>query len=70
LNGITSLPNYMKMYQVVHKIYIDPLCLTPAMTLSRFCPKVNNLVTIVTTEHNKNNNKRTTNATLAKDFVM
>jgi hypothetical protein len=41
LNGITTLPNSMKIYQLVQKIVIDPLYLKPATPLGRFCPKVN-----------------------------
>jgi hypothetical protein len=42
LDGITSLPNFMKIYQGFQKISIDPLYLKPAMPLGRFCPTVNN----------------------------
>jgi hypothetical protein len=37
----------MKIYQVVQKVFIDPLYLKPARPLGRFCPTVNNLVTMV-----------------------
>jgi hypothetical protein len=41
LNGITCLPNFMKIFQLDQKISIDPLYLKPAMPVGRFCPKVN-----------------------------
>jgi hypothetical protein len=47
LNGITFLPNFMKIYQVVKNISIDPLYLKPVMPLDHFHPTVNNVVTMV-----------------------
>jgi hypothetical protein len=47
LNGITSLPNFTKIYQAVQKIFINTLYLNPAMPLDRFCPRVNNLLNMV-----------------------
>jgi hypothetical protein len=37
----------MKTYQAFRKVFIDPIYLKPAMSLGRFCPTVNNLVTMV-----------------------
>jgi hypothetical protein len=42
INGITSIINFMKIYQVVQNISIDSLYLRPAMPLGRFCSAVNN----------------------------
>jgi hypothetical protein len=42
LNGITSIPNFMKIYQVVQKISTHDLYLNPATPLGWFCPSVNN----------------------------
>jgi hypothetical protein len=47
LKGITSLPNFIKIYQAVQKILTDPFYLKPAMPLGRFCPTVNHLVITV-----------------------
>jgi hypothetical protein len=47
LNGITSLPNFMTIYQAIQKISIDPLCLKAGVPLGRVCPAVNNFLTIV-----------------------
>jgi hypothetical protein len=43
LNYITFLQNLIQMYQVVQKISIDPLYLTPAMSLGCFCSASLNL---------------------------
>jgi hypothetical protein len=45
-----SLPRYQcnEVYQVVENISIYPLYQKLATALGRFCPKVKNLVTIVT----------------------
>jgi hypothetical protein len=47
LNGTTTLLNFMKIYQVVQKISIDPSNLKPVTPLGPFCLNVNNMVTIV-----------------------
>jgi hypothetical protein len=42
LNNITSLPNFMKIYQVAQNISIHDLYFKPAKRLGRFFPTVNN----------------------------
>jgi hypothetical protein len=39
---------FHEVYEVVENISIDPLYLKLATALGRFCPKVKNLITIVT----------------------
>jgi hypothetical protein len=41
LNGITFVPNLMKIYPVVQNLSMDPLYLKPATPLGYFCPRVN-----------------------------
>jgi hypothetical protein len=42
LDGITSLPNFMKIYHVVQKISRHDLHLKTATPLGRLCPTIHN----------------------------